>query len=514
MAIHQFTQLERHARAEARVGTSLCNKWRIERLLGSGGMASVFAATHYNGSRVAIKMLHAELSDSVDLRERFLAEAYAANKVGPPGVVSVLDEGKAEDGSPFLVMELLEGQTLEERCTIEGLLDSDEALIVADQILAVLERAHQKGIVHRDIKPDNVFITRSGEVRLLDFGIARMNESHRTHPTEIGAAMGTPAFMPPEQARGRWEAVDGRSDLWSLGATLFWAVSGQFVHEAPTVNEELLLAMTEPARSLVNVSPHSPRELVELIDRALAFSPNDRFPSATAMRDAVGEARARLQFERATTLLAPALPPRRTSESPASSGRSASMRPWIATLRVPLLRRPTAVLALALAGFGAIAAGTIDWLVGDRASTISFPESVPQQPAAALAPPAPVPHIPPAAPSSASSPAVTDDAPPPPAEPPTVAEPATTKAPARPRPAAPRSVTNRSNAARAKSAQSRFWASTKAAPTAEPKRGPTPRASAGASPSATPKPELSKGSPPTSARPKAPTRVDPLSRRK
>jgi serine/threonine protein kinase len=368
MAVPQFTQLERHERAAARVGTSLCKKWRLDRLLGTGGMASVFAATHHNGSRVAIKMLHAELSDSLDIRERFLEEGYAANRVGPPGVVTVLDDGVAEDGSVFLVMELLDGQTLEQICSERRLLQFGEALRVADQVLSILERAHRNGVVHRDIKPENVFVTKSGEIRLLDFGIARISQSRRTHPTEIGSAMGTPVFMPPEQARGRWEAVDGRSDLWALGATLFWSLSGHFVHEAFTVNEELLLAMTEPARSLGTVLPTAPPEIVALVDRALAFAPEDRFPDATAMRQAVNAVRERLTLYEEYPTLVPgeddSLPTAQAPEPP----EPPSTGPLIATLRVPM-RRPKLFLAIALAGAGVAAAAAIDGAMRERPSS-------------------------------------------------------------------------------------------------------------------------------------------------
>ncbi len=284
MSLPRLSPAEHRELAERRVGTLVGQRWRLDELLGVGGMASVYAATHRNGSRVALKMLHPELAEYPDLCERFVEEGYAANRVGPPGVVAVLDEGVADDGALYLVMELLRGCTLEEWCAV-GLQPSlGEALRIADQVLSVLERAHDAGVVHRDIKPENVFITEDGEVRVLDFGIARMTDSRRTHQTEPGSAMGTPAFMPPEQARGRRDAIDERTDLWALGATLFWTISGRFVHEAPTVNEELLLAMTVRARSLSAVAPHVPSELCRFVDRALEFEPGSRYASAREMR--------------------------------------------------------------------------------------------------------------------------------------------------------------------------------------------------------------------------------------
>ncbi|HVJ16177.1 MAG TPA: serine/threonine-protein kinase [Polyangiaceae bacterium] len=287
MSLPRLSPVERHERAEGRVGAVIGQRWRLDELLGVGGMASVYAATHRNGSRVALKMLHPELAEYPDLCERFLEEGYAANRVGPPGVVAVLDEGVAEDGAVYLVMELLRGHTLDEYCASGALLSLGEALRITDQILAVLERAHAVGVVHRDIKPENIFVTEQGELRLLDFGIARMADSQRTHQTEPGSAMGTPAFMPPEQARGRRDAIDERTDLWALGATLYWIVSGRYVHEAATVNEELLLAMTVRARSLADVAPHVPSALVRFVDRALEFDSAKRHPNASEMRRAL-----------------------------------------------------------------------------------------------------------------------------------------------------------------------------------------------------------------------------------
>src|SRR5204862_482383 len=138
-------------------------------------------------------------------------------------------------------------------------------------------------IVHRDIKPENIFLTYEGRVRLLDFGIARVDRNARTHATEPGSTLGTPAFMPPEQALGRWTDLDGRSDLWSLGATLYLLLSGHPVREHGSVSEQLLRAMTQPVPSLGEVTA-LPRAVVAVVDRALAFDRDDRFPDARSMQ--------------------------------------------------------------------------------------------------------------------------------------------------------------------------------------------------------------------------------------
>lgn len=280
------------ARANARVGRVLKDKWRLDALLGAGGMAAVYAATHQNnGKRVAVKMLHPELSPHDEARERFLGEGYAANRVGHPGAVSVIDDDVADDGSLFLVMELLEGETLEAlRRKRGGSLPLAEVLPIADGILDVLAAAHAKGIIHRDVKPDNVFVTTSGEVKLLDFGLARLRElepTSRRIVTQAGHTLGTPAFMAPEQARGAWDEVDGTSDLWSVGATIFTLLSGKLVRDAESLGEKLRLAMTCPAPSLASAATDAPKWIVDVVDRALAFDRADRWPTAEAMREAL-----------------------------------------------------------------------------------------------------------------------------------------------------------------------------------------------------------------------------------
>jgi len=280
-------------RSKQRVGSTLKDKWRLDELIGVGGMAAVYSATHRNGHRVAVKMLHAELSvDGGEIKRRFLKEGYAANAVDHSGAVKVLDDETDDDGSVFLVMELLDGESLSHRFERKARsLVIEEVLIVADQLLDVLAAAHEKGIVHRDVKPDNIFLTRSGGLKLLDFGIARLRElPTASSMTRSGSTMGTPAYMAPEQARARWEEVDGRTDLWAVGATMFKLLTGRVVHVAETVNEQLLAAMTEPAPPIGTLAPTVPIPVVEIVDRALAFNKQDRWPDARHMQQAVRDA--------------------------------------------------------------------------------------------------------------------------------------------------------------------------------------------------------------------------------
>lgn len=283
-------------RAERRVGTTVHGKYTIERVLGVGGMATVYLAVHRNGHRVALKMLHAEVAADSDMRARFVREGYAANAIDHPGVVRVLDDDETDDGAAFLVMELLDGETLQTRARRSGgrLLER-EVLALAHQLLGALAAAHARGILHRDVKPENLFLTKTGALKVLDFGIARIEGGlSGSEPTRTGRAMGTPAFMSPEQAFGKAREIDARSDLWSAGATMFMLLSGKHVHEAENAAEMLVYAATKPARSLGSVGADVSAQTVALVDRALAFEKKDRWASATEMQGAVAEAYAEL----------------------------------------------------------------------------------------------------------------------------------------------------------------------------------------------------------------------------
>ncbi|WP_437313978.1 serine/threonine-protein kinase [Sorangium sp. So ce385] len=288
-------------RPEALVGQVLRGKWRLERLLGFGGMAMVYAGTHRNGMRGAVKILRRELSEDQEARSRFLREGYVANRVDHPGIVRVLDDDVTEDGSVFLVMELLEGETVEARRAREpsGVLGVNEVLGIADELLDVLAVAHERGIVHRDLKPDNLFLTRQGQLKVLDFGIARLRElsSPANATTRAGSLMGTPQFMPPEQARGQWDKVDPRTDLWAVASTMFQLLSGRYVHEAETLPLLLLAAMTQPAPPVGSVLPTLPPPIAAVMDVALAFDPDRRWPNARAMQRALRQARGGAAFD-------------------------------------------------------------------------------------------------------------------------------------------------------------------------------------------------------------------------
>jgi serine/threonine-protein kinase len=233
---------------------------------------------------VALKVLHEELAHHADVRERFLRESTIANRIGHPGAIRVLDTG-ADDAQDlvFLVLELLEGETLESRrARLGGQLSVVEAVEWTARLLDVLAAAHDRGVVHRDVKPGNVFLTLRGELKVLDFGLARLLDG--TRATRSGQRMGTPAFMSPEQAGGRVRHMDARSDLWSAGALLFTLLTGQHVHPGRTSMELETYAATQAARPIASAASWLPREIARVVDRALAFEPEDRWQRARDMQ--------------------------------------------------------------------------------------------------------------------------------------------------------------------------------------------------------------------------------------
>ncbi|WP_438031977.1 serine/threonine-protein kinase [Sorangium sp. So ce204] len=314
----EFENVTHVQRAQARVGTSLNGAWRLDALIGLGGMAAVYAATHRRGQRAAIKLLHPERARDRGDRARFLREKAIAQTLDHPGVAAVIADDVTEDGSPFLVMELLEGESLLQRWKAQrGPLPPAEVLSVSEQILEVLEAAHARGVVHRDLKPDNIFLTRERGVKILDFGIARLRAPSGQTSLVGLRAMGTPAYMPPEQARARWDLVDARTDLWALGATMFALLTDRYVQEAPTVNELFFLRMTCPIPSLARIAPSMFPAVVRVVDRALEFAQADRWPDARSMLAAVREAHAALALAPPRSTLVP--PPRSTLVPPPRS---------------------------------------------------------------------------------------------------------------------------------------------------------------------------------------------------
>jgi serine/threonine protein kinase len=272
-------------------GSVASGRYQLRDLLGEGGMASVYLA--YDSAldrQVAIKTLHTELGREQSFRERFRREAQAVAKLSHTNIVSVFDTGEDElDGAlmPYIVMEYVEGQPLGSVLAADiqqyGAMPADKALKVTADVLAALETSHEMGLVHRDIKPGNVMMTKRGVVKVMDFGIARAMQSGVTSMTQTGMVVGTPQYLSPEQALGR--GVDARSDLYSVGIMLFQLLTGRLPFDA---DSPLAIAYAhvqeEPvAPSTINRSVTPAMDA--LVARALKKNPNERFPSAAAMRD-------------------------------------------------------------------------------------------------------------------------------------------------------------------------------------------------------------------------------------
>jgi eukaryotic-like serine/threonine-protein kinase len=271
---------------------ALGQRYRLERELGRGGMATVWLAQDLRHDRpVALKLLHPELAASLG-PERFLREIHTAGRLQHPHILPVLDSGHAAlPGRPDLLwytMPFVEGETLRERLRRERQLPVDEALRIGREIALALDHAHRHGVVHRDVKPENILL--ADQALLADFGIARaLSEEGRI--TETGMTLGTPAYMSPEQASGTRE-LDGRSDIYSLGCVLYEMLAGEAPHSAPTAQAIIGRRLSEPAPPVRRARPAASDEVERMVATALAPIPADRFRTAGDMAEALESGRA------------------------------------------------------------------------------------------------------------------------------------------------------------------------------------------------------------------------------
>ncbi|MER7696411.1 MULTISPECIES: protein kinase domain-containing protein [unclassified Streptomyces] len=268
-------------------------RYQLRDLLGEGGMASVYLA--YDSAldrQVAIKTLHTELGREQSFRERFRREAQAVAKLQHTNIVSVFDTGEDELGGalmPYIVMEYVEGQPLGSVLAADirshGAMPAEKALKVTADVLAALETSHEMGLVHRDIKPGNVMMTKRGIVKVMDFGIARAMQSGVTSMTQTGMVVGTPQYLSPEQALGR--GVDARSDLYSVGIMLFQLLTGRIPFDADSPLAIAYAHVQEEPVAPSSINRSVTPAMDALVARALKKNPNERFPSAAAMRDEI-----------------------------------------------------------------------------------------------------------------------------------------------------------------------------------------------------------------------------------
>ena len=277
-------------------GNIVAGRYRLLELVAAGGMGEVHRAQHLGTDRVvAVKVLHETLVENDEARARFEREAKAAGRVCHDNVCEVLDFGVAENGEPFLVMPLLKGDTLSAAIRMSGPMPPDRASDITVQVLAALSAAHRKGVLHRDLKPDNIFLTQLGDredfVKVLDFGLTRYcrrSEGFTTMETltDTGAVLGTPCYMAPEQARGD-RGLDGRADLWAVGAVLYEMLTGCRPVTGDSAADVLWNIWSAPIAPPRSLAPHLSPALEAVVMKALARDPVERFSTAEEMSEAV-----------------------------------------------------------------------------------------------------------------------------------------------------------------------------------------------------------------------------------
>src|SRR5579862_7496927 len=262
---------------EIAAGTVLGERYEIIALLGQGGMGAVYKARDTELDRlVALKIIRPELTTNPEMLKRFKQELILARQVTHRNVIRIFDLGQA-DGFKFITMEFLEGRDLRGVLQERGKLPPEEAAKIIVQICRALEAAHSEGVIHRDLKPQNIMLDASGRAYVMDFGIAR--SAYLPGMTQTGALVGTPEYMSPEQAKG--EKLDERSDLFSLGAILYELLIGQSPYHSDTPLASLWRRLQEKAKPVSEIDPSIPKPLSDIVAKALEIEPKDRFASAT-----------------------------------------------------------------------------------------------------------------------------------------------------------------------------------------------------------------------------------------
>jgi serine/threonine protein kinase len=346
-----------------RSGLIVGGKFRLDALIGRGGMGSVWSARHATlGHRLAVKLVAREFVRSPEALRRFDAEAKAAARLASRHVVQVFDNGTLDDGTPYIAMEMLSGENLEQRVERQGSLPLNDVVEILSQCCKGLARAHAAGIVHRDIKPDNIFLSHAPDedrevVKILDFGVAKitLGEEGATSQTGTGALLGTPLYMSPEQARGSRD-VDHRTDLWSLGMVAYYALTGLLAIGGNTFGDVLLKICVEPLPSLRAGAPLLPPSMDRWFQQACAREPAERFQSTQefidSLRAAAGEA---ARPPRVTTPPRPMVMQQPTMRSAAPGPSSPGFSQSHASVAVTAAGLPPKHRGLAVAGAAVVA---------------------------------------------------------------------------------------------------------------------------------------------------------------
>ncbi|MGD0528537.1 MAG: serine/threonine-protein kinase, partial [Polyangiaceae bacterium] len=276
----------------------VAGKYEVLRLIGRGGMGSVWEGRHVTlGTRVAIKFIDSEYAESKEARSRFDTEARAAAALQSKHAIQIHDHGVTEDERPYMVMELLTGEPLDDRIERQRRITLEETARILGQVCRALQRAHEAGIIHRDLKPENIFLVRSLDdddeiAKVLDFGIAKIKQvpgEGLTSSTKTGAVLGTPYYMAPEQARGL-RSIDYRADLWSLGVIAYKCVTGVLPFEGESVGDLLVKICTAPAPIPSLTVPGLPPAFDAWFARTMEREPGARFGSAAELAEALAVA--------------------------------------------------------------------------------------------------------------------------------------------------------------------------------------------------------------------------------
>ncbi len=339
----------RYHAAVPEAGQVIGGKYRLRRPVGEGAMASIWSAVHETlGRPVAVKFIHSRAMSEV-AAARFMREAKIAASVQHRFVVDIFDFGKTQQGEPFMVMELLNGETLADRMMRGPPIPAQQFVRMMENCLTGLEAVHDAGIVHRDLKPENVFVIHDGDggfPKLLDFGISRVDDSvigeRANKLTREGAVLGTPWYMSPEQVRGKAD-LDHRTDLYSVGVILYEVLTGTLPFDARTVGDLMVMIATEPAVALEHLRRDLPVELSDVVAKAMAKNPAKRFQTAKEFRTALRAVRANLGEDAFTmvSLRPPSEPPQKLASEdlvparPVTGGVARAVAPKAAAPAIP-----------------------------------------------------------------------------------------------------------------------------------------------------------------------------------
>ncbi len=300
-------------------GTLIAGKFRVVRVLGTGGMGVVYEVIHeITRHRRALKTLNAKSREQPSAVERFLREASAAGRIASPHITETFDAGVLDSGEPYLVMELLEGETLEARMQRKRRLGFEEIIAIFSQAAEGIQAAHDAGIIHRDLKPENIFLTKTRAgmgVKILDFGVSIFDERHRLdRSTQDGTILGTPYYMSPEQVRGERQ-LDGRSDVYALGIMLHECANGVHPYPAETVPAIIANVIEKRPAPLVDLVPGISPLLSAVCARAIEKDPEGRTPSARAFAEGLAECARELGGEITGTPPSASTPPPKSAVS-------------------------------------------------------------------------------------------------------------------------------------------------------------------------------------------------------